>query len=231
MIVEHLGALAGTLVATVGLTVAARVQPGPWTMVVSRVLALVVLLAEPSYWIRHAVNHTWSAGVDLPFQLSNAAEFVAAAALWWRTPVLVELTYFWAFSAVIQALLTPDLRERFPDPAYFSFYVGHGGVIVAAVFLTVGLRITPRAGAPVRVFVASLAFTVVAALANLVTNGNYMYLRQKPVGGSLLNFMGPWPWYIGTGMVLAVVFLAILNAPFWIARSRARAIPSMANSR
>jgi hypothetical integral membrane protein (TIGR02206 family) len=200
-------------------------------MVVSRVLACIVVLAEPSYWIRHAVNHTWSAGVDLPFQLSNAAEFVAAAALWWRTPFLVELTYFWGFSAVIQALLTPDLRERFPDPAYFSFYVGHGGVIVAALFLTLGHRITPRPGAPLRVFLASLAFTVVAAAANLVTNGNYMYLRQKPVAGSLLNFMGPWPWYVGTALILAVVFLALLNAPFWIARRRASAIPSPADPR
>ncbi len=231
MILEHLGALAGTLVSTVGLTAGARVRPGPWTMVVSRVLALVVLLAEPSYWIRHAVNHTWSAGVDLPFQLSNAAEFVAAAALWWRTPVLVELAYFWAFSAVIQALLTPDLRERFPDPAYFSFYVGHGGVIVAALFLTVGLRITPRPGAPLRVFLASLAFTVVAAVANLVTHGNYMYLRHKPLSGSLLDFMGPWPWYIGTGLILAVIFLAVLNAPFSIARRRVGAIPSATDAR
>jgi uncharacterized membrane protein YwaF len=57
-------------------------------------------------------------------------------------------------------------------------------------------------------------------LAHIVTNGNYMYLRQKPVAGSLLNFMGPWPWYIGGGLLLAVIFLTILNAPFWLARRR-----------
>lgn len=219
------------MAATIGLTTAARVRPGAWVTVVARVLAVIVFLAEPSYWIRHALNHTWSAGVDLPFQLSNAAEFVTAAALWWRTPFLVELTYFWGFSAVIQALLTPDLPERFPDPAYFSFYVGHGVVIVAALFLTVGLGIMPRRGAPLRVLLGTIGFTICAEVANLVTNGNYMYLRQKPAAGTLLNFMGPWPWYVGSGLVLAIVFLTILHAPFWIAGRRAGTIPSSAESR
>lgn len=218
---EHLGAAAGIVAVTAVVTVAARMHPGGWVVVVSRVLAVLVALAEPAYWVRHALNHTWSAGVDLPFQLSNVAEFVAAAALWWRTPFLVELTYFWGFAAVLQALITPDLRERFPDPAYFSFYVGHGGVLLAALLLTVGLRITPRSGAVFRVFLATIAWTALAAAANLLTGGNYMFLREKPPGGSLLDFMGPWPWYIGTGAIIAVAFLLLLDTPFRIGRRRA----------
>jgi uncharacterized membrane protein YwaF len=41
-----------------------------------------------------------------------------------------------------------------------------------------------------------------------------MYLRQIPAGGSLLNVMGPWPWYIAAGAVLTLVALVILDAPF-----------------
>lgn len=218
--VEHLGGVAGILVATVVLTVAARVRPGPWATVVSRVLAVVIVLTEPSYWVQEVMHGTWSTRYDLPLQLSNASEFVSAAALWWRTPFLVELTYFWGLGAVLQALATPDFPEHFPDPAYFRFYIAHGGVLLAAVFLTVGLRITPRPGAPLRVFLATIVFTAFVGLADVLTNGNYMYLRQKPVAGTMLNFMGPWPWYIGTGLILAVIFLAILNAPFWLARRR-----------
>ena len=228
---EHLGGVAGTVAATTGLTAAARLRPGAWITVVARALAIVIALTEPSYWVQEVIHGTWSARYDLPLQLSNASEFVAAAALWWRTPFLVELTYFWGLGAVLQALATPDFPEHFPDPAYFRFYLAHGGVLLAAVFLTVGLRIRPRPGAPVRVFLATIVFTAVVGLADIVTGGNYMYLRLKPVAGSLLNFMGPWPWYIGSGLVLAVVFLAILNTPFWIARRRAQTIPSTANSR
>ena len=220
---EHLGGVAGVLIVTAALTVAARTRPGPWITIVSRALALAIVLTEPSYWVQQILNHSWSPRYDLPLQLSNASEFVSAAALWWRAPFLVELTYFWGLGAVLQALATPDFPEHFPDPAYFRFYVTHGGILFAAVFLTVGLRITPRPWTAARVLLATVGYTAFVGLADILTGGNYMYLRQKPVAGSLLNFMGPWPWYIASGLILAVILLTILNAPFWLARRRREA--------
>lgn len=219
--VEHLAAVAVVLAITATLTVAARRRPGPWIIWVSRALALLIVLTEPSYWVQQILNHEWSAKYDLPLHLSNASEFVSAAALWWRTPFLVELTYFWGFGAVVQALLTPDFPEHFPDPAYFRFYITHGGILLAAVFLTIGLRIYPRPRTAVRVFFTTVAYTAFVGLIDYLTGGNYMYLRSKPGAGSLLNFMGPWPWYIGSGLILAVIFLTLLSLPFSWARRRA----------
>jgi len=218
--VEHVGAIAAVVGVTAGLTIAARVRPGPWLTIVSRILAVLIVIAEPSYWVTEVMNGTWSARYDLPLQLSNASELVAAAALWWPKPILVELTYFWGLGAVLQALATPDFTQHFPDPAYFRFYVTHGGVFVAAIVLVLGRRIFPRPGAPLRVFLITIAFTAIVGLADVVTGGNYMYLRVKPAAGSLLNFMGPWPWYIASGAVLAVVLLTILNTPFLLLRRR-----------
>jgi hypothetical integral membrane protein (TIGR02206 family) len=218
---EHAAGVATVVLLTAVMTAAARRYPGRWVTVVSRVLALLIVLTEPSYWLQQVINHSWSARYDLPLQLSNAAELASAAALWFRTPFLVELTYFWGFGAVLQALLTPDFPEHFPNPAYFRFYITHGGILLAAVFLTVGLRIWPRPGAPIRVFLATVAFTALVAAADLLTGGNYMYLREKPASGSVLNFFGPWPWYIVGGLLLALLFLSVLNLPFWYLRRHA----------
>jgi uncharacterized membrane protein YwaF len=49
-----------------------------------------------------------------------------------------------------------------------------------------------------------------------------MVLRKQGPRGTLLDVMGPWPWYIGTGVVLALVFLLILDAPFRVSRLRRR---------
>ena len=115
---------------------------------------------------------------------------------------------------IFEALLTPDLRDHFPSFPYLQFYATHDLVVLAALFLIVGLGLHPRPGSVRRIFLLTLAFTVAIALIDLVTGGNYMYLRRVPAGGSLLSLMGPWPWYIVVGAVVALVVLALLDAPF-----------------
>ncbi len=117
-------------------------------------------------------------------------------------------------------MLTPDLRDHFPSFPYLQFYVTHGLVILAALFLVFGLALQPRPGAVRRIFVLTVVFAIVVGLIDLATGGNYMYLRQVPVSGSLLDLMGPWPWYIAGGAVLTLVALAILDAPFRLTRLR-----------
>jgi hypothetical integral membrane protein (TIGR02206 family) len=224
---DHIGALLCITAATLILTLAVRRQPHAWAPSICRALAIVILLTEPVYWLEQLLRHTWVTGRDLPLQLSDAAVFVTAAALWWRTPFLVEVTYFWGLGAVLQALATPDLSQPFPDLDFILFYVSHGGVLAAAILLTVGLRRAPRPGSPLRVYVVTLAFAALIALVDLVSGWNYMYLRSKPSAGSLLNFLGPWPWYVGATLLLAAIIVALLYAPFWLSqRLRARSTPA-----
>jgi hypothetical integral membrane protein (TIGR02206 family) len=166
-------------------------------------------------------NHSWSAGASLPVQLCDVGGFVAAAALLWRQALPVEIAYFWGLGGTVQALLTPDLHDHFPSFPYLQFYVTHDLVVLAALFLVIGLGLQPRTGAVRRIFVLTLAFAAVIGLIDLATGGNYLYLRQVPAQGSLLSVMGPWPWYIAVGALLTLVVLTVLYAPFRVS-SRSR---------
>ena len=219
MSVEHLVPLALLVAAAVLLCVAARRAPGRWIDVVAAVIALVLVIAELSWQPYVLANHTWSVGASLPVQLCDAGGFVAAAALLWRQLLLVEIAYFWGLGGTLQAVLTPDLGDQhFPSFPYLQFYVTHDLVILAALFLVIGLALYPRPGAVRRIFLLTLAFALLVGVIDLVTGGNYMYLRQVPASGSLLNLMGPWPLYIAVGALLTLVVLAILNAPFRLSR-------------
>ena len=217
---EHLIPLGLLVVAAIALCVAARRVPGRWTAAAAATIAVAIVISELSWQPYVLANHSWSAAFSLPVQLCDVGGFVAAAALLWRAALLVEIAYFWGLGGTLQALLTPDLRDHFPSFPYLQFYATHDLVVLAALFLVIGLGLQPRAGAVRRVFVITLAFAAVVGLIDLVTGGNYLYLRRVPAEGSLLSVMGPWPWYIAVGALLTLIVLAILDAPFRFSRSR-----------
>ncbi len=200
---EHVAVLAVTAAAAV----AAAFRPAP--------RALAVLIGG-AYLVEHAwfvARGTWSLDFNLPLHLTDVVTVVAVAALWTRRPLLVELTWFWGLTASLQAVLTPDLGSaELPDLVWWTFFITHSGAVVAAVLLVIGCRIRPRPGAVKRAFAATVAVAAAAAVANLLTGGNYMWLREKPDEASLLDVMGPWPWYIGASAVLALALFILVEA-------------------
>src|SRR5438132_1506150 len=67
----------------------------------------------------------------LPMHLCDWTGIAAIIALIWRRQLAFEMTYFWGVSGTLQAILTPDLPYDFPDLRFFTFFISHGGVIVA----------------------------------------------------------------------------------------------------
>ena len=210
---EHIGALIVIAVATAVLIAAAR-RPNPDAWM--KVLAVVLVVDEVSWWV-----YLLAGGVpgsvlaqSLPLQLCDTAIFIAAAALWTRHPLLVEITYFWGLAGTIQALLTPDLPQHFPSYPYFQYYIAHGGVVAAALLLVVGLRTHPRPWAVAKVAGLTIAYAALVGAVDFATGADYMYLRVKPPSPTLLDALGPWPWYIGAAALLGAPLFAVLDAPF-----------------
>ncbi len=161
---EHLAALAAT-VALCALLVAGSHRGGPaFSRPARRVLGAVILAGFVVEQLAYAERGEWSARVNLPFQLSDAVTLVSVLALWRPRPLLVELVYYWAFAATLQALATPDLRQASPDVLYFTYFTTHGGALAAACLLVIGERRPPRAGSALKAFAVTAGFAAAAAL-------------------------------------------------------------------
>ena len=63
-------------------------------------------------------------------------------------------------------------------------------------------------------------YLVAVTAINYALGSNYMFTMQKPHTASLFDVMGPWPWYLLTAEVLAVMLFALLYLPFAIADRR-----------
>jgi hypothetical integral membrane protein (TIGR02206 family) len=205
---------------------AARRWPGPWRITVARIIGTALLADAVAYTVGEIQAGTWTVKGSLPLALCNVAVLVAATACWWRVPLLVELTYFWGLAGTLQAVITPDLNVGFPHLVFFEYLTGHLGIVLAALFLVVGLGIHPRPGAVPRVFAITAVYTAFVGLIDGLSGADYMFLRTPPSEWTVLRLLGPWPWYVMSAAAVALVLLVLLDMPFWAERKTTSRPPS-----
>jgi hypothetical integral membrane protein (TIGR02206 family) len=131
-----------------------------------------------------------------------------------RTYALYELVYFWGLGGAVQAILTPELHFGFPHPIFLTFFVGHGLVVLGALYATVVLDLRPTHGSIWRTFRATAAWAALVTPLNLALGTNYLFLMRKPERASLIDYFGPWPWYIPVLAVVGLTLFYLYYSPF-----------------
>ena len=64
-------------------------------------------------------------------------------------------------------------------------------------------------------FVAGNLYMVLAGAVNWLAGTNFGYLSHKPAVPTLLDHLGPWPYYLIWYEVIALVVLPLLYLPFY----------------
>jgi hypothetical integral membrane protein (TIGR02206 family) len=62
---------------------------------------------------------------------------------------------------------------------------------------------------------------------NLAIGSNYMFVAHKPLTPSLIDVLGPWPWYILSLEAIGLVLFLLLYLP-WVIHDRKRSRPQPA---
>lgn len=221
---DHLVVLGLTVVLATVLIILARRQGGEAPLVKRslQVLAGFLLLSFP---LKFAAFYTAGEPMldhALPMHLCNWAAIVGGLAILTKRQLLCELLYFWGLAATLQAVITPNVPYAFPHPIFITFFITHSGVVIAALVVAFGLRRTPRLSGFWKAFLWAQVYLVVAGLANLLTGANYGFLRSKPEMGSLIDHLGPWPYYILGLEFIALLSFSLLNLPFLKSQIRNR---------
>jgi hypothetical integral membrane protein (TIGR02206 family) len=122
--VAHFAALTVLAIACATAVVAPRRHPGRWITWAGRALAAVITAGWIGEYIAEVTVGTWTLSYSLPLQLTDAVSLAAIVALLTGRQLAVELLYYWAFSATLQAALTPDLGQgqSFPSVFYFTYF-------------------------------------------------------------------------------------------------------------
>jgi hypothetical integral membrane protein (TIGR02206 family) len=153
---------------------------------------------------------------SVPLQLTDLATVVTAYALWSQKQWAYALTYYWGLVLSVQALISPALTGRdFPSWQFLGFWSIHLLVVWAAVYLTWGRGMRPTWGSYRLVVAVTLVWMAVTMTFNTITGSNYGFLNRKPATASLLDVLGPWPWYLVVAGVLVLIVWAAMTWP-WV---------------
>lgn len=158
---------------------------------------------------------------SLPLHLCNFGMIMVGILLITRKQWALDLAYFWAICGASQSLLTPDLRYIFPHPLAITFFTAHTIEIVGVLYAVIILKMRPYWSSIPRAFFVTLVLAVLIFPVNYIhPDANYMFLKFAPVGGSLIDFLGPWPWYILSLIGVAALFFVAAYLPFAISDER-----------
>jgi hypothetical integral membrane protein (TIGR02206 family) len=177
-------------------------------------VATALLLNSIVWYAYLAVNGWLSFPASLPLELCDATLCLTVVASFTLNATAFDLAYYGALAGTSMAVLTPDLWEPFPSFGTIQFFIAHGLVLVAVLYLVWAGELRPR---PRSIWKAMLGLNVFAAIAgafDFIFRTNYMYFRAKPRNPSLLSYLGPWPWYLAVSELIALSFFTLLYAPF-----------------
>ena len=185
-----------------------------------RIAVATALLLNATIWYVYLALRGWlTFPGSLPLELCDATLCVTVIASYTLNRTAFDLAYYGALAGTSMAVMTPDLWEPFPSFSTIQFFIAHGLVIVAVLYLVWSGEARPRRGSIWRAMLGLNVFATFAGLFDFLFRTNYMYLRAKPDNPSLLDYVGPWPWYLATCELVALSLFALLYLPYRFQRS------------
>lgn len=150
----------------------------------------------------------------MPLQLCDLTLWLAVLSLLTLNRWICEPAFFLGIAGSSMAVLTPELWRPMLSYPTIYFFVAHGGVIAAVLFLVWSKQTRPAPGAVWRALVVVNLWAAIVGTFNSRFGTNYMFLCHKPQAASALDVMGPWPWYLIAGEVAALGIFLLLSLPF-----------------
>ncbi len=188
-------------------------------------LAIVLLLNEATWHLWNYFTGQWTIQTMLPLHMCSVFVFLSAFMLIRRNYRVYEFAYFLGIGGALQPILTPDLGiYAFPHLRYYQVFLSHGGIVTAAIYMTLLEGFRPTWGSLGRTILYTNLYMGVVAIVNTLIGSNYLFIAHKPETASLIDVLGPWPWYILALEGIGLVLFFLLYLPFAIRDLRGRRI-------
>ena len=186
------------------------------------ILFCVFLVCELSWYIWNVAEGVWTAQQHLPLHLCSLSSLAVLYLLVRQDYRVYEIFFFIGIAGASQTLITPE-AANFGLPHFRALQTlsAHGLIVIVFVYLTTieGMRPTWKSVWKTLLFANIYMFLITPV--NYLLGSNYMYTLRKPDSASLLDLLGPWPWYLFWAEFVALGMFILLYLPIAISNRRA----------
>ena len=169
-----------------------------------KIIGVLVLIGYLSWVILEILAGSFNLKLHLPFHLCRTANVLIFIVLFFRSFLAYEIVFFWGLT-VIHAVITPDITQGFPHYHFVRYWLTHQLMIIGIIYATFVYDIRPHKKSIYKSFVALLLFFLITIPVNLLLDANYFWICGKPPVGTVLDYFGPWPWYLVVATLLALI--------------------------
>jgi len=193
------------------------------------ILAGILAINEIGYQAWLILTDQWDPRWNLPLHLCTIFIWLSVWMLLTKSDFIFEMTYFLGIGAAIQPLLTSEVGAYgFPHFYAFQIFISHGGIITAAIFMAAVEGYRPTWSSIKRVAIWGNIYLVLVTIINIAIGSNFLYTLHKPHIPTILDHLGPWPWYILSMEAIALLISLMLYSPYmildWKTAQRSRSI-------
>ena len=179
--------------------------------VIGFILLLRFFWAE---WYTWSID-LWNIQSNLPLQMCGMSAILSGIVPFWRNQIAYEFLYYWGIPGAFHSIITPEFTIGTEGPLFWEYYISHGGIILAALFLTIYLGMKPRKGSWWKIFLWTQPVLVIVGLINYVLDANYMYLCIPPKVNNPF-IIGRFPYYLVFLEIAGLLHFSIVYIPYWL---------------
>ena len=202
------------IIAIIGVFVGQRSSSRSGKKKILLFLSLIPLVAFVIYNIVHITRGTYTIQNDLPIHICRVLAIAAPFVYWKENKFWTGIFYFWILAGTLNAVIAADIRYDFPHWNYFVYFAMHAGLILLPLYYCIVLGHRIRKVDIWNAFWVANVFLILTMALNFSIGSNYMFTRHKPEVASIMDVMGPWPWYLVVLQFVALILFVLLYMPF-----------------
>jgi len=185
-------------------------QNKPLRILIRAALISAMIIPQLILYILYTINEAWDPQVHLPLELCSISLYLSCVMLITRSYFLYQIMVFAGIGGAMQAILTPNLLEPYPHFIYFHFFICHLAIVLASLYMTWIEDYRPRLRSIGITMIFLNVLVIVVGTVNWFLDANYMFLAYKPITPSILDFLGPYPYYLLAEELVAFVLFFLI---------------------